>query len=73
MARKKRVKSVTKKERAAVGRKIGILRKEGVPLKEALGRAHGIIRQRRKKKKRLTSQSTGTHWTSAREKISAGK
>ena len=51
MARKKRVKSVTKKERAAVGRKISILRKEGVPLKGALGRAHGIIRQRGKKKK----------------------
>ncbi len=51
MARKKRVKRVTKKEGAAVGRKIRKFKEEGLTQRQAIGAAFGHLRQRRKKKK----------------------
>lgn len=44
MARKR----VTKKERAAVSRKIRKLRAEGLPPKQAVGAAFGHLRRRKK-------------------------
>ena len=50
MARKiKKTKRVTKKERAAVSRKIGKFRAEGLSPKQAVGAAFGHLRKRRKK------------------------
>ena len=48
MARK--IKRVTRKERAAVGRKISKFRSEGLPPKQAVGAAFGHLRKRRRKK-----------------------